>query len=77
MTGSSVTNRNGETEKDLVGSGPGMRWARTRAERVNDRATQAIVAGVDLRGCVGGSAFFRCFPPSSIQSTLVLLQTAT
>lgn len=58
MTGSSETNRNGETEKDRVGRNPGPLWASTRAERVNDRATQAIVAGVESRLDDGAPSMF-------------------
>ena len=44
MTGSSETNRNGETEKDRVERIPGPLWARNLAERGNARAAEAMVA---------------------------------
>jgi len=58
MTGSSETNRNGETEKDRTGRDPGPFRARTRAGRVNDRTAQAIVAGVESRLDEGATSMF-------------------
>lgn len=70
MTRSSETNRNGEFEKDRAGRNPGPLWARARAERVNDRAAQAIVAGVECR--TGYGAPFDVFH-LQVRNTLSLI----